>query len=184
MKTIPYNILLSPHPDDETLYAAYTIMRKSPLIIVCTDVYLHKKHNITPEQRILETLDAMSILGGKVIFLHIKDTELTEEILIQKLNNFSKPDLVYAPAIQEGHEHHDLVGYIAKELYDNVIHYATYTKDSLSPVQKGNKSIQKEIKPTLPEMELKNRALDCYKSQLKINKPHFDAVRNQPEYYV
>ena len=32
-------ILLAPHNDDEALFAAYTIMREHPLVIVVTDGY-------------------------------------------------------------------------------------------------------------------------------------------------
>jgi len=60
---------------------------------------------------------------------------------------------------------------------DKTIFYSTYTKEDLTP--KGDI----EIFPINDvEMKLKVEALNCYPSQIGINRPHFDAVLEKPEY--
>lgn len=174
-------LLLSPHNDDEALFASYTLLREKPLVVIVTDSYIQfeRGDQITAEQRRNETREAMKILGCPVIFLGIKDTELTGDRLEEVLKYF-KADTVYAPAIQGGNGQHDIVGQVAKLLFDNVIQYTTYTRDVLWT--QGSQ----EIKPSRTESILKNQALDCYKSQINLGStaPHFTAVRGKSEYYV
>ena len=181
MKTI----LLSPHNDDESLFTSYIILREKPLVIIVTDGYIQMKRGhetITPELRKLETIHAMEILGANVEFLGISDLSLECEDLKEKLYNLN-PDIVYAPYPNSVNEQHNLVGNVAYELWGKrVKFYSTYTKqkeytkETLAP--KGDI----EIKPTAEEMELKNRALDCYESQIRLCNLHFLAVRNKSEY--
>jgi LmbE family N-acetylglucosaminyl deacetylase len=174
-------IALSPHNDDSELFLAFTLMREKPLVIVCTDGFIQGNRGdpITWLQRRNESLAAAKILGVEVIFLGIKDTELTYENLKEKLLYF-KPDKVYAPAVQGGNAQHDLVGQVATSLFPNVIQYTTYTKTELWT--KG--SI--EIIPTSQELNLKHQALQCYQSQLNLaaTRPHFEAVLGRSEWYV
>lgn len=174
-------LAIVPHNDDESLFLAYTLLREKPLVVIVTDSYIQYERGdqITAEQRRNETREAMKILGCPVIFLGIKDTELTGDILENALRYF-KADTVYAPAIQGGNGQHDIVGQVAKLLFDNVIQYTTYTRDVLWT--QGSQ----EIIPTQAEIDLKNKALDCYKSQINLGStaPHFTAVRGKSEYYV
>ena len=169
-------ILLSPHADDEALFASYTILRLKPIVIIVTD-YDGGKLGITAEQRRQESISAMEILGTRVTFLGIPESKLTEKTLHEELG-FCDDSIIFCPAIQGGHKHHDLVARYCLTNMKNVICYATYTKDRLSP--DGNV----EIIPTREEMSLKNSALDCYKSQFPWNQAHFDAVRDRSEFYV
>lgn len=174
-------LLLSPHNDDESLFASYTIMREKPLVVICTDSYIQYERGdqITAEQRRNETREAMRILDAPVIFLGIKDTELTGDKLEEVLKYF-KADVVYAPAIQGGNAQHDIVGQVAKLVFPNVIQYTTYTRDVLWT--QGSQ----EIIPTQSERIKKNQALDCYKSQINLGStaPHFTAVRQKSEFYI
>lgn len=174
-------ILLSPHNDDETLFAAYTLMREKPLVIICTDGFIQGQRGdpITAEQRRRETLAAMEILGCSVMFLGIPDTHITEDGLSYHLKGLKRDLTIYAPAIQGGNWQHDLVGKFADKMFDNVIHYTTYTKTILWTQGKT------EIVPTQEEIEIKNRALDCYQSQINLGAtaPHFKAVRGKSEFY-
>ena len=174
-------LLLSPHNDDESLFASYTIMREKPLVVICTDSYIQYERGdpITAEQRRNETREAMKILGAPVIFLGIKDTELTGDKLEEVLKYF-KADTVYAPAIQGGNAQHDIVGQVAKLVFPNVIQYTTYTRDILWT--QGSQ----EIIPTQSERIKKNQALDCYTSQINLGStaPHFTAVRQKSEFYI
>lgn len=175
-------IWLSPHNDDETLFGAYTLMREKPLVVICTDGYIQGERgdNITAEQRREETRNAMKVLGCNVIFLGIKDTELTEENLEISLSAFACDAIVYSPSIQVGNKQHDIVGKVADKLFINSFHYTTYTPTELWT--KGST----EIVPTEAEIDLKNKALGCYTSQLNLpaTRPHFGAVIGKSEWYA
>jgi glycosyltransferase involved in cell wall biosynthesis/LmbE family N-acetylglucosaminyl deacetylase len=174
-------ILLSVHNDDESLFAAYTLMRLRPLVIVITDSFIQPNRGdigCTAEIRRQETIEAMKIAGCPVVFLGIKDTELTSEILKERLIGFD-PEKVYVPAIQGGNAQHDLVGQVAMELFGKKCErYTSYTKTELYTTSNW------EVVPTQNEIDKKNKMLDCYKSQLALpsTRPHFDAVRGRSEW--
>lgn len=175
-------ILLAPHNDDETLFAAFTIMRHKPLVIVCTDSVIQFKRGdgVTADQRRQETSDAMGILKAKFKFAGIKDDELTEDNLIEYLLRFEKADHVFAPAVYEnGNPHHNIVGRVAAKLWpERVTFYATYQKHDITLT--GNVLVI----PSQEEAALKNEALLKYPSQWRLNRAHFDAVIGKGEYYV
>jgi tetratricopeptide (TPR) repeat protein len=179
----PDLILLSTHNDDEALFASFTLIRHRPLVVVVTDSYIQPERGdegCTAEIRRQETIEAMKIAGCPVVFLGIKDTELTEEVLRERLKVF-KPEMIYAPAIQGGNIHHDIVGKVALELFgDKCERYTTYTKTELYTT--GNF----EIKPTHNELELKEKMLNCYESQLNLKStlPHFLAVKGRSEWLM
>ncbi|GAI09681.1 unnamed protein product, partial [marine sediment metagenome] len=88
-----------------------------------------------------------------------------------------QPTKVYAPSPNSKNRQHNLVGRVAHKLWpDKVIFYSTYTRESFTPTG------EIEVKPTQEEIELKNKALDCYKSQMRITPHHFKAVYNKSEY--
>ncbi len=176
-------LLLAPHNDDENLFASFTIQREKPLVLICTDGYIQGERGdpITAEQRREESQKAADLLGYDVEFLGIKDTELSYDNLMEALKPYKlKAIKVYAPAVQGGNKQHDLVSEVADKVFGHrVTHYTTYTPTELWT--KGNI----EIKPTEAEIELKNKALDCYVSQINLNAtaPHFESVRGKSEYY-
>lgn len=175
------NIFLAPHNDDEALFGAFTLIRKKPLVVVITDSHIQPNRGdigCDAETRRQETINACAIAGCPVVFLGIKDTELTEDLLRERLRPFN-PETVYAPAIQGGNAQHDITGRVAKELFgENCKFYTTYTKTEL--YTEGTY----EIKPVHDELEIKDRMLACYKSQLALpsTKPHFEAVRGKSEW--
>lgn len=175
-----FEIVFAPHSDDETLFCAYTIIRQKPLVIIVTDSYNQGivRHDITAEMRRRETIEACKILGAPVMFLGIRDDELTEEALLERIEGLN-PDRVYAPAIQGGHPHHDIVGLVAQGLWaEGLRQYSTYSKD-VHFIREGELVV-----PTAEEMELKNQALDKYVSQIKYDEPHFIEVRNKEERFI
>lgn len=173
-------LALIPHQDDEALFLAYTLMRERPMVLFCTiPVIQEKRGQATKRERLSEAHEVMSLLGLNYDTLNILDDELTEEKLTVELKRLVPLyESVYAPAIEGYQKQHDLVGKVAGALWDNVTHYMTYTKEDLHT--KGETAIT----PTQEEKDLKNKMLDCYRSQIKINLPHFAAVRNLPEYYA
>ena len=173
-------LLLSPHNDDECLFAAYTLMREKPLVIVVTDSDLAE--DVTAQQRREESIRACELLGVPVIFLGLKDGTLEEQKsdLRRRLEPFaSQPwSHVYAPSIQGGHSDHDALGEVVSTMFSPVSYYATYAAGELfSPAGR-------EIEPTPEEVQRKNRALDCYPSQIPLARTgsRFDAVRGRSEY--
>jgi glycosyltransferase involved in cell wall biosynthesis/LmbE family N-acetylglucosaminyl deacetylase len=174
-------IFLAPHNDDEVLFGAFTLIREKPLVIIVTDSYIQPERGdkgCTAEIRRQETINAMSLIGCSVVFLGIKDTELTDKILVDRLKPFD-PELIYAPAIQGGNVQHDIVGRVAKNLFGGKCkYYCTYTKTELYTTG------MVEIKPTTNELYQKEGMLSCYQSQinLKSTRPHFDAVLGKSEW--
>jgi LmbE family N-acetylglucosaminyl deacetylase len=175
-------LLLSPHNDDECLFAAYTLMRETPLVIIVTDSDAQYDKGVTAEMRREESRRGCETLGVAVSFLGLKDGSLDEADLRERLAPFASLDWkrIYAPAIQGGHRDHDVLAKVASLMFPRVTYYSTYAEgEHFTPEGKGI-----EPNPTQEEIELKNKALDCYASQIGIveNKRHFDAVRNNSEY--
>ena len=176
------NLFIAPHEDDEALFGAYTLMREKPLVLLVTDSFIQAQRGdgITAEQRRNETIAAMKILGCSVLFGGIPDTQVNEENLFHLFSLFHNFDEVYIPAIIEnGNPHHNLIGYVGAQIWPNAIRYMSYSRTNLLKMGKT------EIEPTLEEIDLKNKALDCYVSQINLGstRPHFDAVRGRSEWY-
>ena len=166
-------IFLSPHPDDETLFGAFTLLRRKPCVVVCSDAD-------EPEYALIrrkECMEAMNVLGCHVEFLGIREQDFHADTLRRALVRYS-PDKVYAPAPSR-HIHHSLLSNIAYELWgEKVVLYATYTAESLTP--HGDFAVV----PNEIERLHKKQALMCYKSQFENPgvRPHFDAVNGKPEF--
>ena len=176
-------LFLSPHQDDEMLFGAYTLIRKKPFVVICTSsvVQWERGDGITDAERSRETVNALRTIGiTQSGFIGLPDSTATAHQLedgLRALLGGQKIERVWAPPIEGGHKQHDMVGYVATEIWKNkVIYYSTYTKERLYPLG------EIEVKPTAEEIDLKDKALDCYTSQLRINRAHFDAVRGRSEY--
>lgn len=180
------SILFSTHPDDEALFCSYTILREKPLVVIVTDSHIQTNRGekgCDANARWAETMKAMKILGVPVIRLGIKDFELDFNVFGSfLLNSMDGFDTVYAPAIQEGNPHHDIVGRACGAAFgDKVKWYSSYKKGEW--FTKGDI----EIVPTEEEYELKKKALACYSSQLNLpaTAPHFEAaINNRSEWLI
>lgn len=174
-------LFISPHSDDSVLFGAFTLLRERPLVLTVTDSWIqyNRGDNITAEQRRLEDIEAMKILGCGIVFGGIRDDIADEWQVRNLLSKFGAFDTVYAPALQGGNKDHDLISKVAKEMF-KVIEYSTY-----APGQFYTPGTT-EIIPTALELETKNRALACYQSQINLpaDKPHFDAVMGRSEWYI
>lgn len=175
-------LLLSPHNDDECLFAAYTLMREKPLVIIVTDSDAHVAEGVTAHDRREESRRACELLGVPVVFLGLKDGALEhlKNDLKRRLEPFAAQSWahVYAPAIQGGHKDHDAVGEVVSSMFSPVSYYATYAPgECFTPAGR-------EIVPTPEEVERKNRALNCYPSQIQLalTQSRFDTVRGRSEY--
>lgn len=180
------SIFLAPHNDDEALFGAFTIMREKPIVFVLTDSHIQPNRGevgCDAETRWAESKAAMEILGAIVVRVGVKDYELQPGNLAAffKGTYGGGIDKVYAPAMQSGNPHHDMVSLAAKEIWgDKVVFYSTYAAGEF--FTKGDI----EIKPTDEEITKKIQALACYKSQLALpsTRPHFEAVKGQSEWFV
>ncbi len=175
-------LFISPHNDDEALFGAFTLLREKPLVLIVTDSFIQfeRGDDITWMQRRQESEEACLILGCEVEFGYIRDTELTADALRTLFRKYQGYHTVYAPAIQGGNWQHDMISNIAQEMFENVILYTTYTKSKLYTTGSV------EIIPTPEEIDLKNQALFCYQSQLRLpaTRPHFNAVIDKSEWYI
>lgn len=175
------DLFISPHNDDAALFGAYTLMRKKPLVLTVTDSWIQSNRGevCSADDRWNEDVEAMKILNCPIIRLGLRDDLLIEDHLKQAFIRFVNFDRIYVPALQGGNSQHDMIGRVATAIFGiKCIYYPTYTKSELYTIGGF------EIVPTIEEIELKNKALDCYKSQIKINGPHFDAVRGKSEWYI
>lgn len=152
-------VFLSPHSDDEILFGAYTIMREKPLVVICTHATMQGGNGY---ERAMESYRAMKMLGASVMFLGIDEDELTEEVLEEKLSILGDDYIYfYSPEYEEnGNPHHNIVANVVKKRYYAGQTYKTYTGLE-------SRTIGKEIIPTPGELELKKKAMACYKTQIE-----------------
>lgn len=176
-------LFLSPDSDDEGLFGSYIIMRNKPHVLVLLNGILHqKKHGIDHRIRMEESKEACKLLGVEVNFMELSDENTDDNKLIFALRLLGFPDTkkfdqIFAPSLTGGNPNHDMVSRVAKELWgDRVLYYGTYSRNNFSPTG------EMAINPTEEEKHLKEKVLQCYKSQIGLNKPHFDAVKDRPEY--
>lgn len=177
------SLFISPHCDDETLFGAYTLMREKPLVVIVTDSYIQQNRgeNITPQQRFQESVNAMKLLKCPIMRLGIRDDVIEKLVVMERLAWFKNFDKVYAPAIQGGNKDHDLIGEVAQKVFgDKLIQYCTYTK------QEAHTTGKIPVEATEREVNLKNKALECYISQINLpsTKMYFEAVRGMNEWFM
>lgn len=177
------NLLLSPHDDDSVLFAAFTCMREKPKVAVILDSWLQPnrgERGCSAQERAEETARAHAIIGGEIVRCGLRDDKATEDEIVQSLKGIGNFDRIYAPTVDaDGNVHHNMVGRAALRLYGpRVQQYPTYTKTEL--YKRGSY----EVIPTTRELELKQMAMECFESQLRINLPHFKAVQGKSEWLI
>jgi len=150
-------LFLSPHPDDECLFGAYTIMRERPLVVIVTHPTLQGNNGY---ERLLESYRAMRLLNAPVCFLGIDEHNLNENNLFSKLISLYTENIVYVPELEDGNPQHNLVNLVASDIFPNIRTYKTYTGLE-------DRSIGREIIPTNEELELKKKTMACYKTQIE-----------------
>ena len=157
------NLLLSPHNDDETLFAAYTCLRYKPLVFTCLRSFIEADWSNGPtwEVREKETAAACAILGCSYVQSTMPDKTPDWEALKRELENLEeKPEYVFAPLSEPGgHPHHNAIGEVAREVFPTVYYYSTYT-------HAGGKTTTGTLVEPEPGWEaLKRQAMVCYASQ-------------------
>ena len=174
------SLFLAPHSDDEALFGAFTLMRVKPIVLIVTDgtTQYIRDGNPSPHRRWQESVEACALLGCPVIRGRMDDS-MTRDDIRRMFEQFSGFDTVYAPALQYGNPHHDMVYQGAVDVFKNIVFYSTYCKDESYAGDHGFIGHAfKEVMPTDPEIALKRAALKCYDSQLKHKwtTHHFNAM--------
>lgn len=178
-------VFLSPHHDDETLFGAFTLLRERPLVVIVTDSYVqfNRGDGITNDGRWAEARAAMEILGCELTGLGIRDDQITYDQTVEALRRFWRftVDGVYAPAIEHGHPHHDIIGQAALQVFRGRVPFWQYsTYSSRSPFYSNDGAIEVKGKPR--ERELKAQAMDVYRSQMPRSWRHFKEADGKSEW--
>lgn len=175
------SLLIAPHNDDETLFAAFHCLSAHPhVIIVLRSQVQEWRYGITAATREAETLQAMEVLGcAWEQWNHLDDDPdwaLIERKLIEWRDVFDC-DRVFAPAAQlNGHAHHNAIADIAARVFDSriVTSYLTYTK--------AGKSVGQPVAYEPEWVTRKLAALACYRSQSSLANCAEHFLREQFEY--
>lgn len=181
--------------DDETLFGSFTIVRYRPRVIVCLRSRLQENRGtgVTYFDRELETAAALEALGqhdartGGIDFeqWNHPDDEPDWNALEAQLRALaiSAPqehwDRVFAPAVEEGgHPHHSRIGELADDVFgaQNVTHYLTY-------VNGRGRSEGRLVEWENSWIELKLRALACYRSQIELHSTGHHFMQALHEWY-
>lgn len=147
-------VLFSPHSDDETLFASFTILRYRPRVVVC---FPSSGDYGDTAARTAETIDAMSVLGGNQV------EQWNGGDLVERMREFdrrARPTMVFAPSPRASHPDHIAVALAAAAVFGNrVTRYHTY--DASGKVRDGD---EVEFEPAWIGQKL--RALARYESQI------------------
>lgn len=148
-------VLFAPHNDDETLFAAFSILTYRPRVVVC---FKSSGDYGDSAVREAETRDAMAVLGGDPVE-QWDGGDLRMQMIALDLR--VKPSLVLAPNRRASHPDHIAVAEAAVDVFgDRVKTYHTY--DEHGKVAPGATGIA--IEPGWTEQKL--RALARYSSQI------------------
>jgi LmbE family N-acetylglucosaminyl deacetylase len=164
-------LLLAPHNDDETLFAAFTVLRHRPHVVTCLKAYIQANdggpdHRVREEetQRALFHLQAPSWQQ-----LPCRDDTPDWDMLQSLINELATEqpwDVVFAPAIEEGgHDQHNEVGRQAVKAFGKnmVTPYLTYRRGL------GKSKGRNEV-PFEPQwIATKLRAMGEYESQAALS---------------
>ena len=146
-------VLLSPHNDDETLFAAFTILRHRPRVVVC---YSSERDYGDAAVREAESRDAAEVLGASGLEQwHGGDLVAA----MRDLDARTHPERVWAPDERASHPQHVEVARAAREVFgDRVVTFHTYDE--------GGKVRDGRAVPYEPEwVHAKLRALCRYQTQ-------------------
>jgi len=160
-------LFLAPHCDDETLFAAYTLLRHQPHVVTCFAPWLQeKREGPDHDTRVWETKCALATLGVKQwdLLPVREDTPdyLMLEACLAELAQ-TKWEKVFAPAVElGGHEHHSAVGALAEQSFPNVTFYMTYVRGHTRSV--GSREVPFDEK--WPAAKFK--AMSAYHSQINL----------------
>ena len=108
------NLLLSPHNDDEALFASYTVIRERPHVVVC-----HRAaHGYgDPDEREAESRAAVEILGGTFEQRDIPSDDNYLHSALVAMDRIWEPARVWAPNMDTSHADHALLACVALDVF-------------------------------------------------------------------
>lgn len=129
-------ILLSPHNDDETLFAGFSVLRHRPHVVTCLTSWTQAgRGGPDRERREEETKRALYHLQAPSWQqLPVRDDSPDWEMLaalLKQIDSEQHYDLVIAPAFENGgHEQHNMVAALAEETFGSLrlLRYHTYVR--------------------------------------------------------
>lgn len=164
------SLLLDPHGDDGALFAAFTILREKPHVIVCLRSQLQENRGtgIKAAIREAETSEALQLLGVTAWEQWPIPDDKPDWVAVSRLMEQARadlnPDRVYAPEFEVGgHDHHNAVAEIAARVFgpERVVSYLTYVRGS------ARSDWAAEVEPEPDWIAAKHRALACFGSQIR-----------------
>lgn len=149
------SLLFEPHADDGALFSAFNAVRYKPRIVTC---FPSSGDYGDTEDRAAETRAAAAVLGaGPCEQWDGKD--IAQQM--RELDARMHPTVVFAPSAQTSHPDHAAVAVAAAAVFgDRVVHFHTY--DAAGKVRTGT-----PVAFDTEWLELKRRALQCYRSQIE-----------------
>lgn len=175
-------VLLAPHNDDEVLFASGILEEFRPTVVIVTDAIRHSERLGNPDfwlTRRMESCKAVQMYDLPIIFLGIPDTELNATRFWNRMRLRVPWGTLIAPDWYSANEDHNLIG---ETIYKNCplsFFYPTYTKELET---KPTLKVEIEYKPEGEHRQKKIQALECYETQWRMNKAHFEAALKQSEY--
>jgi LmbE family N-acetylglucosaminyl deacetylase len=174
------SLLLAPHNDDETLFAAFTCLGEKPHVVtVLRSQTQEDRYGITALTREAETQRAMWMLGCSWEQWPPLDTDPDwEGIEMMLRNRADKYERCFAPAREvNGHRQHNRIADIAQDVFgaERVTHYLTYTTS-------GKSTSDRPVAFEPEWVERKMAALACYRSQSSLANCAEHFLRDQHEY--
>lgn len=165
------SVLFAPHFDDETLFAAFTILRHRPHVVVC---YPSARDYGETAVREAETRDAMSVLGAAGVECWAGgDLRAQMDVFDAR----RRPTRVWAPDVDSSHPEHVAVALAARQAFgDRVTSYHTY-RDG----QKVRSARPVPYEPAWVGQKL--RALARYTSQHSHPRAHAFFLQDLQEFY-
>jgi len=175
-------LVLSPHPDDETLgcggtIAKYSAAKERVIVVVFSSGEqshpLHKEHLITKTRK-AEAEEAHKILGvTESVFLMLQDTNLRDEIVqkevipqLGKLIKKEKPSKIFIPAIDDLLPDHRAVAHALLQVYTQYeLDCDVYTYSIWNPLSIIKRSQPRLVVNTTEYQKQKIEAIKTYKSQ-------------------
>lgn len=147
------DVLFAPHADDESLFAAFTLIRYRPRVVICCPSVRDYGETAV---RTAESAEAMTLLGaGPVDQWDGVDLAAQMRAFDARL----RPARVWAPSRQTAHPDHLAVAVAADAVFGaRVTHYHTYS--AAGKVRDG------ALVPFEPGWQaMKRQALTCYRTQ-------------------
>lgn len=175
-------LLLSPHNDDEALFASYIALREQPKVIVCL-LGARKQDYPHPMERVAESAAAAEILGYELEQLYLPCDPPLWDIVEMLLRQQPEPDRVWVPVPEPGgHSQHNKLARLTHEIWPGKLSYfSTYRcEESGYPIRTEHGTLVEVEDDEWPS--LKHAALACYQTQIQRDGTRMHFERPLAEY--